>query len=164
MFKLWPKILGLEKKRKPVFTEKIDGTNACVIVVTKAVPGWMKPESAVIYEPDRIHALKLFGINKMNLEEKLAICKARLEGKTLERSRKNKNIWEVVSPITETSGMFLNFSLYDYKVKETPKPSIAYCYKMESSGHLIWSTKLIDTEDTVCKRYPKFDIISKEEE
>lgn len=32
MFKPWPKILRLEKKRPPVFTEKIDGTNACVIV------------------------------------------------------------------------------------------------------------------------------------
>ena len=37
MFKPWPKILRLEKKRKPVFTEKIDGTNACVIVVTKPI-------------------------------------------------------------------------------------------------------------------------------
>jgi hypothetical protein len=31
MFKHWPKTLRLEKKRPPVFTEKIDGTNACVI-------------------------------------------------------------------------------------------------------------------------------------
>lgn len=112
----------------------------------------------------QIHALKLFWINKMNLEDKLAICKAWLEGKTLEISCKGENTWEVVSPITKTSDMYLNFSLYNYKVKETPKPSIAYCYKMESSGHLIWSTKLINTEDTVCKRCPEFDMISKEEE
>lgn len=38
----------------------------------------------------QIHALKLFWINKMNLEDKLAICKAWLEGKTIEISRKDK--------------------------------------------------------------------------
>ena len=32
MFKPWPKITRLENKRPPIFTEKIDGTNACVIV------------------------------------------------------------------------------------------------------------------------------------
>ena len=32
MFKPWPKITRLENKRPPVFTEKIDGTNACVIL------------------------------------------------------------------------------------------------------------------------------------
>ena len=35
MFKPWPKTLRLEKKRPPVFTEKIDGTNACVIIAYK---------------------------------------------------------------------------------------------------------------------------------
>ena len=33
MFKPWPKITRLENKRPPIFTEKIDGTNACVVVV-----------------------------------------------------------------------------------------------------------------------------------
>ena len=32
MFKPWPKITRLENKRPPIFTEKIDGTNACVIL------------------------------------------------------------------------------------------------------------------------------------
>jgi hypothetical protein len=32
MFKPWPKITRLENKRPPIFTEKIDGTNACVVV------------------------------------------------------------------------------------------------------------------------------------
>ena len=35
MFKPWPKILRLEKKRPPVFTEKIDGTNACIVIAYK---------------------------------------------------------------------------------------------------------------------------------
>lgn len=112
----------------------------------------------------QIHVLKLFWINKMNLEDKLAICKAWLEGKTLEISCKGENTWETMSHHAAISGMYLNFYTYDYRVKETPKPSIAYCYKTESSGHLIWSTKLINTEDTVCKRCPEFDMISKEEE
>jgi hypothetical protein len=30
-FKSWPKITRLENKRTPIFTEKIDGTNACVV-------------------------------------------------------------------------------------------------------------------------------------
>lgn len=30
-FKPWPKIVRVENRRKPVFTEKIDGTNACII-------------------------------------------------------------------------------------------------------------------------------------
>jgi len=34
MFKPWPKITRLENKRTPIFTEKIDGTNACVVVHT----------------------------------------------------------------------------------------------------------------------------------
>ena len=32
MFKAWPKIVRVENRRPPIFTEKIDGTNACVIV------------------------------------------------------------------------------------------------------------------------------------
>lgn len=31
-FKAWPKILRLENKRSPIFTEKIDGTNACIVI------------------------------------------------------------------------------------------------------------------------------------
>lgn len=31
-FKAWPKITRVEKKRKPIFTEKIDGTNACIAI------------------------------------------------------------------------------------------------------------------------------------
>ncbi len=31
-FKAWPKITRLENRRKPIFTEKIDGTNACVVI------------------------------------------------------------------------------------------------------------------------------------
>jgi RNA ligase len=30
-FKAWPKIPRLENKRTPIFTEKIDGTNACIV-------------------------------------------------------------------------------------------------------------------------------------
>jgi hypothetical protein len=30
-FKPWPKITRLENKRAPIFTEKIDGTNACIV-------------------------------------------------------------------------------------------------------------------------------------
>lgn len=32
MFKPWPKITRLENKRPPIFTEKIDGTNACIVI------------------------------------------------------------------------------------------------------------------------------------
>lgn len=31
-FKAWPKITRIENKRAPVFTEKIDGTNACIVI------------------------------------------------------------------------------------------------------------------------------------
>lgn len=31
-FKPWPKIVRVENRRKPFFTEKIDGTNACVVI------------------------------------------------------------------------------------------------------------------------------------
>jgi len=31
-FKPWPKITRLENKRPAVFTEKIDGTNACIVI------------------------------------------------------------------------------------------------------------------------------------
>lgn len=31
-FKPWPKITRFENKRPPIFTEKIDGTNACVVI------------------------------------------------------------------------------------------------------------------------------------
>lgn len=31
-FKAWPKITRVENKRKPMFTEKIDGTNACIAI------------------------------------------------------------------------------------------------------------------------------------
>jgi hypothetical protein len=31
-FKAWPKITRLENKRPPIFTEKIDGTNSCVVI------------------------------------------------------------------------------------------------------------------------------------
>ena len=31
-FKAWPKIVRVENRRKPIFTEKIDGTNACVVI------------------------------------------------------------------------------------------------------------------------------------
>jgi len=30
-FKAWPKIIRVENRRTPVFTEKIDGTNACAV-------------------------------------------------------------------------------------------------------------------------------------
>ena len=31
-FKPWPKIIRIEQKRTPIFTEKIDGTNACIVI------------------------------------------------------------------------------------------------------------------------------------
>lgn len=31
-FQSWPKITRLENRRTPVFTEKIDGTNACIVI------------------------------------------------------------------------------------------------------------------------------------
>jgi hypothetical protein len=31
-FKTWPKILRVEKRQAPIFTEKLDGTNACVVI------------------------------------------------------------------------------------------------------------------------------------
>ena len=100
----------------------------------------------------------------MNLEDKLAICKAWLEGKTLEISCKGENTWETMSHHAAISGMYLNFYTYDYRVKETPKKSIAYCYIGEDSGRLVWFTKLIDSKEFIWKRCPEFDMISKEEE
>lgn len=34
-FKPWPKIVRIENKRTPVFTEKLDGTNACIVIQDK---------------------------------------------------------------------------------------------------------------------------------
>lgn len=51
MFKPWPKMLRLEKKRKPLFTEKIDGTNACIGIHT--LFGLKKyPEPIYIYKKE----------------------------------------------------------------------------------------------------------------
>lgn len=38
-FKPWPKITRIENKRPPIFTEKIDGTNACVVIEQHIVDG-----------------------------------------------------------------------------------------------------------------------------
>jgi len=43
-FKPWPKIIRLEKKRPAVFTEKIDGTNACVVISAED-PGDLRCQS-----------------------------------------------------------------------------------------------------------------------
>ncbi len=96
----------------------------------------------------------------MTLEDKLAICKAWLEGKSLEIACKNTNKWE---DLTKTPSLHFNFDLYDYRIKGEPEQSTAYCYKMEKSGHLIWFTKLIDSTETGWKRCPEFDIISNKE-
>jgi hypothetical protein len=34
-FKAWPKITRVENRRKRIFTEKIDGTNACVVITAE---------------------------------------------------------------------------------------------------------------------------------
>lgn len=31
-FKVWPKIVRVEKRHVPIFTEKLDGTNACIVI------------------------------------------------------------------------------------------------------------------------------------
>jgi hypothetical protein len=33
-FKPWPKITRIENRRTPIFTEKIDGTNACIVITS----------------------------------------------------------------------------------------------------------------------------------
>lgn len=98
----------------------------------------------------------------MTLEEKLAICKAWFEGKPLEISCKNTNRWETYTA-QRPGGLYINFNLYDYRIKEEPKQSIAYCYKMEITGQLLWYTKPIDYKTNGRRRCPEFDIIFNKE-
>lgn len=48
MFKPWPKIARIEKKRAPVFTEKIDGTNACVYIQEDGTFGHCQSRNKII--------------------------------------------------------------------------------------------------------------------
>lgn len=50
-FKAWPKITRIENKRSPIFTEKIDGTNAC-IVITEAGDFGCQSRSRIITPED----------------------------------------------------------------------------------------------------------------
>lgn len=96
----------------------------------------------------------------MTLEEKLDICKAWFEGKPIEIFHRNKNTWETLSH-PQTSGLYLNFTLYDYRIKEKPKQYIAYCHI--SNNQFFWFDHEL-TDSHYYTRVPEFDLIRKTNE
>ena len=51
-FKPWPKITRVENRRTPVFTEKIDGTNACIIITEDGQFGCQSRNRLITPEAD----------------------------------------------------------------------------------------------------------------
>ena len=51
-FKAWPKITRIENKKPPIFTEKIDGTNACVVITEEGEFGCQSRSQIITPEKD----------------------------------------------------------------------------------------------------------------
>ena len=63
-FKAWPKITRIENKRAPIFTEKIDGTNACIIITAEGGFGCQSRTRLITPEDDN------FGFARWAFENK----------------------------------------------------------------------------------------------
>lgn len=68
-FKAWPKITRLENKRKPIFTEKIDGTNACIVISEDGEFGCQSRSRIITPEDDN------FGFARWAYENKEELLK-----------------------------------------------------------------------------------------
>ena len=66
-FKPWPKIIRIENKRKPVFTEKIDGTNACVVIDEEGYIGAQSRNRFIFPHDDNYGFAKWVENNKEDL-------------------------------------------------------------------------------------------------
>ncbi|MBK8117420.1 MAG: RNA ligase family protein [Candidatus Accumulibacter sp.] len=66
-FKPWPKIIRIENKRKPVFTEKIDGTNACVVIDEEGYIGAQSRNRFIFPHDDNFGFAKWVEDNKEDL-------------------------------------------------------------------------------------------------
>ena len=51
-FKPWPKITRVENRRSPIFTEKIDGTNACIVITDTGEFGCQSRNRIITPEAD----------------------------------------------------------------------------------------------------------------
>jgi len=66
-FKAWPKITRIENKRSPIFTEKIDGTNACVVITEDGEFGCQSRSRIITPEDDNFGFAKWAYSNKEEL-------------------------------------------------------------------------------------------------
>ena len=66
-FIAWPKITRLENKRTPIFTEKIDGTNACIIIDSNGNFGCQSRTRLITPEDDNFGFAKWVHSNKEEL-------------------------------------------------------------------------------------------------
>ena len=66
-FKAWPKIIRIENKRKAIFTEKIDGTNACIIIDEKGDIGCQSRTRLITPEDDNFGFARWVYSNKDEL-------------------------------------------------------------------------------------------------
>lgn len=66
-FKAWPKITRIENKRAPIFTEKIDGTNACVVITEEGEFGCQSRSQIITPEKDNFGFAKWAYSNKEEL-------------------------------------------------------------------------------------------------
>jgi RNA ligase len=66
-FKAWPKITRIENKRPPIFTEKIDGTNACVVITKEGEFGCQSRSQIITPEKDNYGFAKWAYANKEEL-------------------------------------------------------------------------------------------------
>jgi hypothetical protein len=66
-FKAWPKITRVENRRTPVFTEKIDGTNACVVITAEGEFGCQSRNRIITPENDNFGFARWAYANKDEL-------------------------------------------------------------------------------------------------
>lgn len=66
-FKPWPKITRIEKRRAPFFTEKLDGTNACIVITEEGEFGCQSRNKLITPEDDNYGFAKWVFSNKEEL-------------------------------------------------------------------------------------------------
>jgi len=70
-FKPWPKIKRIENRRVPIFMEKIDGTNACIIITADGEVGAQSRSRIITPDDDNYGFARWVYQNKKNLVEGL---------------------------------------------------------------------------------------------
>lgn len=68
-FKSWPKITRVENRRQPVFTEKLDGTNSCIVIDSEGNFGCQSRNRLITPEDDNYGFAKWAFANKEELQK-----------------------------------------------------------------------------------------------